>query len=133
MNYEHDKGYVHCSHYVSRGIHSTRYHPQNAFCHCYSCHEKLGGGRWGGGNHAEFAHHYDEVFGPDTREFIRQLSLQPFRKHKQLVLDIADYYRDIYNQMEEIRRSVDDSRIEFEFYDGSVELNQFIEENGCCG
>lgn len=123
VSYEHDRSYVHCSHYVSRSNRSTRYHPDNAFCHCVRCHEILGGGRWGGGNHAEFAYHYDEVFGSEKREFIRRLSKYPFPYHNKHIKPIASYYRQIYQEIEEMRNDGEDCRIEFECYDGSSELN----------
>ena len=81
INFEHDKGSLHCSHYISRAHHITRYNPINAMAHCQRCHEQLGGGRWGGGNIAEFAHHYDEIHGPKNREKIRKISHYPFPKH----------------------------------------------------
>lgn len=32
---------LHCSHYISRANWSTRFDPDNAFAHCYGCHQFL--------------------------------------------------------------------------------------------
>lgn len=134
VSYEHDQGYVHCSHYISRNNKSVRYHPDNAMTHCVQCHEKLGGGRWGGGNQAEFAYHYDEIHGSDKRELIRRLSKYPFPSHNKYLSDLSDYYRLTYYKMEKMRESGDDGRIEFDFFDGSQEMNKLIEDmKKCCG
>jgi len=111
-----DRGRLHCSHFISRSYHATRYHPLNAFAHCSGCHQKLGGGRWGGGNVAEFAAHYDDVYGSENRELMRALSKLTFLKHKHHVKPIADHYRLIYRDMEQRRRDGEDCRIEFDEY-----------------
>src|SRR3990167_1019129 len=33
---------LHCSHFISRRHRSTRWHPDNAAAHCFSCHQWLG-------------------------------------------------------------------------------------------
>src|SRR3990167_7690933 len=33
---------LHCSHFISRRHRSTRWHPDNAAAHCFSCHQYLG-------------------------------------------------------------------------------------------
>lgn len=128
IDYSHDKGYLHCSHYISRSYKAVRYHPDNAFAHCMQCHEKLGGGRWGGGNHAEFAHHYDEVHGSYKREVMRRLSKYPFPHHNKHLSDISNFYREAYQEMEQMRADGYDGPVEFEFYDGSQEMLQLISD-----
>lgn len=32
---------LHCSHWISRGKKPTRWHPRNAFAHCFACHVYL--------------------------------------------------------------------------------------------
>lgn len=112
----HDLANLHCSHFVSRGYLATRYNPSNAFAHCHKCHDKLGGGRFGGGNFAEFAQHYDDVFGAQEREFIRRLSRTEFRKHKSYIKEISAHYRKEFRRMEALRESGETGRIEFEGY-----------------
>ena len=127
-NFENDKGMLHCSHFISRGYLATRYHPFNALSHCHSCHDKLGGGRWGGGNVAEFAAHYDQVFSEQARELVRRLSQCQFRKHKLYIPEIASHYRKIYKEMDQMRMDGNQNRIEFEFFTGSLELNALVKE-----
>ena len=38
---------LHCSHYYRRGIHATRYDPENALALCYGCHILLEGDKQG--------------------------------------------------------------------------------------
>jgi len=130
INYEHDKGYLHCSHYISRAHHITRYNPINAMAHCQRCHEQLGGGRWGGGNIAEFAHHYDEIHGPKNREKIRKISHYPFPKHKRHIKDISTHFRQEFARLEQLRLDGRIDRLEFEPYTGCIELLD-LEERIC--
>jgi hypothetical protein len=88
----------------------------------------LAGGKWRGGNIAEFTDHYDSIF--DNREFIRLLSKQQFRKHQLYIKDISRYYREIYKDMERLRGEGEQGRIDFDFYDGHFELNKIIEDIG---
>lgn len=123
-DFKHEKSYLHCSHFVTRGKHSVRYNPLNAFAHCQTCHAKLGGDRWGGGNVAEFTHHYDSIHSAADRELIRVLSSHPFPKHKHHIKQIAAHYREQYKAMEAARENCDDNeRVEFDPYFGSLELN----------
>jgi len=117
----HDLANLHCSHFISRGYLATRYNPSNAFAHCHKCHDKLGGGRFGGGNFAEFAQHYDDVFGAQEREYIRRLSRTEFRKHKSYIKEISAHYRKEFRRMEALRESGETGRIEFEKY-ANIEL-----------
>lgn len=34
---------LHCSHYFSRKNRSTRWDPENAWAHCFGCHQRMGG------------------------------------------------------------------------------------------
>ena len=36
------RGGLHCSHYYGRRHQATRYHPDNGFCLCFGCHNKVG-------------------------------------------------------------------------------------------
>lgn len=128
QNFEFEKGMLHCSHFISRSYLSTRYHPLNAFSHCHSCHDVLGGGRWGGGNIAEFTEHYDEIFDSEVREVMRLLSKNQFRKHKFHLDDIAKHYRAEYKRMEQIRLDGETERLSFDFYSGSLELNAILRD-----
>lgn len=123
-----DKQNLHCSHFVSRSHLATRYHPKNAMAHCITCHEYLGGGRWGGGNVAEFANHFDSIFSAKTRDMIRILSKDQFRKHKLYIKELSKFYRDQHKLMLLKRGEGDHGRIEFDFFNGSLELNALEKE-----
>ena len=118
-SFDHDRGSLHCSHYISRNYKIIRFNPYNALAHCFSCHEELGGGRWGGGNNAEFSYHYDNVHGPEIRESLRLMSKYAFPRFKRHEQDISVYYRDIAKEMEEMRMDGETDRIEFDMCQGS--------------
>ena len=42
-NYRQRPQGLHCSHLFSRRHYATRHDPNNAFAHCYGCHQRLGG------------------------------------------------------------------------------------------
>lgn len=128
MDFSHDIGSLHCSHFVSRNNKIVRFNPSNAFAHCYKCHEQLGGGRWGGGNIAEFANHYDAVHGADQRELIRTLSSYPYPRFKRHEKAMAKYYREIMYDMETMRNNGECGRIEFDMYEGCEEINELTEK-----
>ena len=128
VSFEHNKSQLHCSHFISRGYLATRYHPKNALAHCQQCHEKLGGGRWGGGNVAEFAEHYDSVFSSTDREIMRQLAQAQFRKHKQHLSYISKHYRTEHKAMEAARAEGCQDRLEFPLYNGVLELIGYEEQ-----
>lgn len=119
---ENNKADLHCSHFVTRGKNSTRYHPLNAFAHCKTCHKILGGDRWGGGNVAEFAHHYDDKYGAENREVIRVLSQTPFPKHKHHIDLMSAHYRAEYKRMDIERSGGYTGRLDFDLYSGQPAL-----------
>jgi hypothetical protein len=125
VSFEHDKGYLDCSHFISRKYKATRYHPLAALAHCKSCHQELGGGRWGGGNIAEFAAHYDSIFGEQMRESMRRLSKCSFRKHDLHIPGMSKHYQAELKSMEKGEKE------DFDFYTGSLELNALAKEFGC--
>lgn len=122
-----DKGRLHCSHFISRSYNIVRYNPSNALSHCVSCHDILGGGRWGGGNIAEFTANYDRTHGEENRELMRRLSKYPFNKHKHYIKEISDFYREAYKEMEEERKQGNESRLEFSNYTNQ-EINALIKQ-----
>ena len=134
MHFRHSPGELHCSHYITRGQLSTRYHPSNAFAHCERHHSELGGGRWGGGNVAEFTAHYDSVFGDVEREVLRALSQRKFRKHKIIRHQIAEHYRNELKIMQAKRADGVTGRIdfdqftEFDLFEEEVEIRQQLSD-----
>lgn len=125
---EHDPQYLHCSHFISRSKLTTRYHPLNALAHCYKCHEKLGGGRWGGGNVADFAYHYELIMGSKNREYMRRLAQYSFNFHDGYLKEIAKHYRLEFKRMDNLRKQGVIKNLDFEFFTGSLELNGIIKQ-----
>ena len=124
INLEHNTGGLDCSHFISRGVKSVRWHPRNALSHCKACHKKLGGDRWGGGNVAEFAHHYDSILGAENRELMRLLSKETWRGYKNHIKLIAEHFKEEYKRMEAIRADGEIGRLEFSKYEGCYELTK---------
>jgi len=126
VNLEYDRGSIDCSHFIGRSYKTVRYNPKNALAHCKDningCHSRLGGGRYSGGDPAEFVAHYDQIFGELDREIIRIMSKYPFMNHDQYVHSIADHYRKIYKDMEITRKGGFDGRIEFKNFSGAPQI-----------
>tara|TARA_R110000751_G_scaffold40814_4_gene96342 strand:+ start:91 stop:507 length:417 start_codon:yes stop_codon:yes gene_type:complete len=57
---------LHCSHLYSRRHRGTRWHPDNAFSHCYACHQYLGG------NPVEYHLWARERMGDGLLELVRE-------------------------------------------------------------
>lgn len=125
---EHDKARLHCSHFVGRGELSTRVHPTNAFAHCNKCHKKLGGDRWGGGNVAEFTHHFDSRRGALNRHFIQRLAKMPFRYYDSFIKDMSTHYREEFRRIESLRAEGSIKYEHFKMYDGAIELNATMKQ-----
>ncbi len=117
-----------CSHFIIRGEKSVRIHPLNAFAHCKGCHQKLGGGRWGGGNVAEFTAHYDARRGPLNRHFMQRLARMPFRYYDSYVKDISAHYRAEFRRIEALRADGNTAYQHFEMYPNATELNAIIKD-----
>jgi len=120
-DFNHDRAGLDCSHFIGRGNKMVRVHPLNAFAHCKrspgkNCHEKLGGGRWGGGNIAEFAKHYDEIHGAENRELMRVLSSMAWKGYKHLEKAMSKHYRMEHRRMEALRADGEQGRIEFDIF-----------------
>ena len=127
-DFSNHREYLDCSHFISRGKLSTRLHPLNAFAHCKSCHPKLGGGRWGGGNVAEFTAHFDARRGPMNRHFLMKLAQMPFRYYKHYIKDMSAHYRAEFRRIEALRKDGNIKYQHFEMFEGAVELSAIISD-----
>lgn len=104
---------LHCSHYFGRRRKSTRWHPLNAFSHCYACHEYLGSNphvftQWTMGR---LGRDYDKLL--DIADDLLKTNasvLHSIRLHLKRELDI----------MTERRASGEQGRIEFKAWDGTI-------------
>lgn len=104
---------LHCSHFYGRGNWSIRFCVDNAFAHCFSCHNRFG-------NDPDFNtnDYYISIFGDGMREIIRQ------KKHdtglgkiaRKSVKQIAKHYKIENERMKILRAPGDMSRIEFVDY-----------------
>lgn len=120
--------YLDCSHFITRGEKSVRVHPLNAFAHCKGCHQKLGGGRWGGGNVAEFTAHYDARRGPWFRLFITKLARMPFRYYDSYIPEISKHYREQFKRIDKLRKDGNTAYQHFPMFGGSKELNAIMKD-----
>jgi len=98
---------LHCSHLWSRSKRSTRWHPLNAFAHCFSCHQRLGG------NPVDFHEWALAQLGDRAFTDLRQLANQTVKRSKP---ELEDLYREMKVQlahMEAERARGVTGRIEF--------------------
>jgi len=104
---------LHCSHFYSRGNWSIRFCVDNAFAHCFSCHNKFGGDP-----DFDTNDYYNSIFGEGMREILRQ------KKHdtglgklaRKSVKPISKHYKKEYENMREKRMGGNIDRIEFVDY-----------------
>mgnify|MGYP003666633274 FL=1 len=96
---------LHCSHYFGRRSYSTRYDADNAFAHCYGCHQYLGS------NPDLFQIWVKSMLGETRLDQLRQrnrdISLGKSIKKNQK--DVAKHYKAQFDWMQ----TQDDLRIEF--------------------
>lgn len=69
--YERKSQGLHASHFFSRRHHGTRFDERNAFAHCFSCHQHLGG------NPLLFTEWARKQLGDEVIEDLRIAALQP--------------------------------------------------------
>lgn len=82
-----DRAGLHCSHYMSRRHQATRFHPDNAFAHCFSCHKRLGE------NPGDFYRWYCEVNGSGKEELIRELAHTTKKRSPKEKLAMYQHYK----------------------------------------
>lgn len=106
----HDRRGLHCSHYFGRGNWSTRFHPDNAFSHCYGCHQYLGS------NPSLFKEWVIERLGEGRLEIVKDIkndkSLGRYAKRSKR--EIARHYRQQHEAMHYQRINGCTDRIDFE-------------------
>lgn len=96
-----------CSHVYSRAHRSTRWHPDNCFCLCKSCHAYLEGRPI---EHTKFA---EEKLGPTRFEWLVQAHHQPVKFTKADHKAMKKHYREEYARMRELRNQGEQGHIEF--------------------
>jgi len=93
-----DLSMLDCSHYISRAHKRTRWHPDNAFAHCKSCHHKLGG------NPGAFYQHYIEKRGIETEQQVQSAAKRSWRATKDQKELLYRHYVNQLKIMHEMRR-----------------------------
>ncbi|MGI9489068.1 MAG: hypothetical protein ACR2RF_24925 [Geminicoccaceae bacterium] len=99
---------LHCSHFFSRRKQSTRFDPENAAAHCFSCHKKLEE------NPLDFAEWVKAHLGNGTAEKLRIRSATIVKRNK---ADKEDLYQDMkaaWDDLQARRRAGETGRLEFE-------------------
>ena len=90
-------GGLQCSHLFSRRHNSTRYDPENAFAHCFACHQKLGG------DPVSFTRWAESVMGPEKVSKLHQKAQLTLKLTKQDKAFIAKHYRAEHRRMTVLR------------------------------
>lgn len=84
-----------CSHLFSRVHNITRFHPDNAFAHCASCHA------WLESRPPEFAAWATDFMGAEKYEALRRYHNRVARFRKSDYATIAAHYKNEYNRITE--------------------------------
>lgn len=105
-----DRRGLHCSHFYGRGNWATRFHPDNAFAHCYGCHQYLGS------HPTEFHRWAMEKMGEGCMVMLREITndTRLGRLARRSRQDIAAHYRAEHLRMSKIRQKGHSGRLEFE-------------------
>lgn len=99
---------LHCSHLFGRRHRGTRWHPDNAFAHCFSCHQYLGS------NPVVFARWAEDQLGHGLVEILREKAHGVTKMTKRDLEDLYQHLRGELKTMQQARSDGDMGRIEFE-------------------
>jgi len=103
----HDGGRLDCSHIFSRRHIATRWHPDNAVAHCFTCHQRLGE------NPVEFNRWAEDFLGKGLLDVVEELKNSICKMTKADKEDLYKHLKAEYAAMLEKRADGDTSRIEF--------------------
>lgn len=98
---------LHCSHLQGRRSKSTRWHPDNAFAHCYACHQYLGA------NPAEYSLWAQNELGEDRLWEIVRKSKAPMKIKAPEMEQLYSHMKDQYQAMLQKRLMGHVGRIDF--------------------
>lgn len=84
---------LHCSHFIGRRNKSTRYHPDNAFAHCNTCHRKFEE------NPHEFTAWVQNYLGVARYDQLLVVKNAIFRTTREIRSEIAKHYREEFARM----------------------------------
>ena len=111
--YEENSRALHCSHFFSRAKKAVRYDGNNAFAHCFYCHQMFGS------NPYYFVQHYVDMYGKDLLSILQEKSENMSlgkRAHKEKK-EISKHYRCEANKLIQIRESGNSEWIDFVSWD----------------
>jgi len=105
---------LHCSHYFGRANKSVRWHGDNAFAHCYGCHQKMSA------NPHDFSRWAERILGEGRYALLVERK-NDTNTAKQLVKDnkaglIAKHYKQQHELILDKRREGHSRYIDFENY-----------------
>jgi uncharacterized CHY-type Zn-finger protein len=100
---------LHCSHYFGRRNKSLRWDPDNAFAHCFGCHQKLGS------NPHDFQRWAEDRLGSGTVEILNEKrnDLNLAKSLHKAEKEIAAHYKLEYETMLSRRAAGESGRLEF--------------------
>lgn len=99
-----------CSHYFGRRAYGVRFDPDNAFAHCFSCHQDLGG------NPDDFTHWALGELGEGRIQMLREKreDIGLAKSIKKFLPDVAKHYKAEFARMRQERDLGATGRVEFE-------------------
>lgn len=101
-------GGLDCSHFFGRRHKGTRWHPDNAFAHCFGCHSKLGGDPY------MFTQWATERLGSGMVEILREKAYAVTKIKPADKEDLKRHLRAEWKRMQALRAIGETGRIEFE-------------------
>lgn len=103
---------LHCSHYFGRRAYGVRFDPDNAFAHCFGCHQKMGA------NPDDFTRWATEQLGEGVIQILREKreDIGLAKSVKKFLPDVAKHYREQLKAMKKQRDAGKTGRIEFQGY-----------------
>ena len=90
---------LHCSHYFGRRANSLRYCPDNAFAHCFGCHQRLGS------NPDDFRGWMVSKVGEGMIDILREKreDIGLAKDIKKNIKDVAKHYKAEYERLKQER------------------------------
>lgn len=99
---------LHCSHYFGRRAYGVRFDPGNAFAHCFSCHQKLGG------NPYDFNEWVEGQIGEGLIQILREkredTNLAKYVKKN--LKEVSDHYREEHKRLKALRADGETGKLE---------------------
>lgn len=113
-SYDRSSTGLHCSHYHGRANKSVRWHGDNAFAHCFGCHQKMGA------NPHEFQLWAEKTLGSGRYDILTErkndinMAKQMFKDNK--AGHIAKHYKKQHAILSEKRNNGETEYLEFDDY-----------------